>query len=170
MIEPFTEGSLTFLFLVSPRDDSQNRGEMTGSKITYHQQVSYCGKPRCRRCREGVGHGPYWYAYQTVNGRTVRSYVGKQAPPEIVAAAQAQASGLASPEFANPLLRLSVLGQFRLEQRAVDAPISPSNNPTSSGTQRARTRTPPNMDGPFEPGKPITPHQRANHPPRRCTR
>ncbi len=133
-------------------------------KITYHQQVSYCGKPRCRRCREGVGHGPYWYAYQTVNGRTVRSYVGKQAPPEIVAAAQAQASGLASPEFANTLLRLSVLGQFRLEQRAVDAPISPSNNPTSAGTQRAGTRAAPTMDGAFEPGKRISTDQPANHP------
>src|SRR6266702_6910335 len=48
---------------------------MNGGKITYHQQVSYCGKPRCRRCREGIGHGPYWYAYQTVNGRTIRTYV-----------------------------------------------------------------------------------------------
>ena len=53
------------------------------SKITYHQQVSYCGKPRCRRCREGIGHGPYWYAYQTVNGRTVRTYVGKEPPAEM---------------------------------------------------------------------------------------
>lgn len=103
-------------------------------KITYHQQVSYCGKPRCRRCREGVGHGPYWYAYQTVNGRTVRSYVGKQAPPEIVAAAQAQASGLASPEFAHTLLRLSVLGQFRLEQRGDLAPgEGTTNNPPANG-------------------------------------
>src|SRR5216683_7224971 len=83
MIEPLTEGSLTFLFLVSPRDDSQNRGEMTGSKITYHQQVSYCGKPHCRRCRDGIGHGPYWYAYQTVHGRTVRTYIGKSLPPGV---------------------------------------------------------------------------------------
>src|SRR5690348_11634749 len=50
------------------------------SKITYHQQVSYCGKLRCRRCREGIGHGPYWYAYQTVNGRTIRTYIGKNLP------------------------------------------------------------------------------------------
>ncbi|HLZ23938.1 MAG TPA: DUF6788 family protein, partial [Ktedonobacterales bacterium] len=89
------------------------------SKITYHQQVSYCGKPRCRRCREGTGHGPYWYAYQTINGRTVRTYVGKELPPEL----QAQATGVAeesgearASEAASAVVRLYVLGQFSLER------------------------------------------------------
>ncbi len=89
------------------------------SKITYHQQVSYCGKPRCRRCREGTGHGPYWYAYQTVNGRTVRTYVGKELP----IALQAQATGVTeessevlSPETESAVVRLYVLGQFTLER------------------------------------------------------
>ncbi|MBV9022005.1 MAG: tetratricopeptide repeat protein [Ktedonobacteraceae bacterium] len=49
-------------------------------KVTYHQQVSYCGKPSCRKCRQGVGHGPYWYAYHTVNGQTTRTYIGKRLP------------------------------------------------------------------------------------------
>ncbi len=53
------------------------------SKITYHQQMSYCGKARCRKCRDGAGHGPYWYAYQMVNGRMKRTYVGKDLPPEV---------------------------------------------------------------------------------------
>ncbi|GAC1423053.1 MAG: hypothetical protein NVS4B1_14010 [Ktedonobacteraceae bacterium] len=52
------------------------------SKITYHQQMSYCGKARCGKCRTGIGHGPYWYAYQTVNGRVKRTYIGKELPPE----------------------------------------------------------------------------------------
>src|SRR5579875_2309300 len=60
-------------------------------KVTYHQQVSYCGKPRCRRCSEGIGHGPYWYAYKVVNGRTVRTYIGKELPPEIKAALERRA-------------------------------------------------------------------------------
>lgn len=51
-------------------------------KTTYHQQMSYCGKARCRKCRNGDGHGPYWYAYQTVNGRVKRTYIGKELPPE----------------------------------------------------------------------------------------
>ena len=50
------------------------------SKITYHQQMSYCGKARCGKCRTGIGHGPYWYAYQTVNGRIKRTYIGKELP------------------------------------------------------------------------------------------
>ena len=52
-------------------------------KVTYHQQVSYCGKPRCRKCREGTGHGPYWYRYQTIDGRTTRTYIGKHLPPDV---------------------------------------------------------------------------------------
>ncbi len=89
------------------------------SKITYHQQVSYCGKPRCRRCREGTGHGPYWYSYQTVNGRTVRTYVGKELPAQ----ARVQATGVAeessearASEAAGAVVRLYVLGQFTLER------------------------------------------------------
>jgi tetratricopeptide (TPR) repeat protein len=55
-------------------------------KITYRQQVSFCGKPRCRKCRDGIGHGPYWFAYSlTTEGRTVRTYIGKQLPPGIAA-------------------------------------------------------------------------------------
>ena len=53
-------------------------------KVTYRQQVSFCGKQRCRKCREGIGHGPYWFAYRiTPEGRTVRTYIGKHLPPDI---------------------------------------------------------------------------------------
>src|SRR5579883_31227 len=90
-------------------------------KITYHQQVSYCGKPRCRKCREGVGHGPYWYAYQTVNGQTTRTYVGKTLPPEVQAElAAGNASAIEAIDLADlstALIRVSTLGQFRLERR-----------------------------------------------------
>jgi DNA-binding SARP family transcriptional activator len=107
-------------------------------KITYHQQVTYCGKPRCRRCREGIGHGPYWYAYQTINGQTTRSYIGKDLPSTVQAGLDtasvasgesfmavnfsAFASHATHPSSAveaeNVVLRISTLGQFRLEQRA----------------------------------------------------
>ena len=140
MIGPLTEGSLTFLFLVSPRDDSQNRGEMTGSKITYHQQVSYCGKPHCRRCREGIGHGPYWYAYQTVNGRTIRTYIGKHPPSEMqgaLAAAEEARDSASAPDFAGAAVRLYVLGQFRLEYRNEQQQWQPVTD-TSLQHQRVR--------------------------------
>src|SRR5438477_11307232 len=92
--------------------------EMNG-KITYHQQVSYCGKPRCRRCREGTGHGPYWYAYQTINGRTVRTYVGKNPPAEALQGAAGVEERVTSvaDSAADAVVRLYMLGQFTLERR-----------------------------------------------------
>ncbi|GCE31098.1 hypothetical protein KDA_65820 [Dictyobacter alpinus] len=88
-------------------------------KITYHQQVSYCGKPRCKRCREGIGHGPYWYAYQTIDGRTTRTYIGKHLPADKEAAMQGNQSAAAAQaaEKDQSVIRIYTLGQFRLERR-----------------------------------------------------
>jgi predicted ATPase/DNA-binding SARP family transcriptional activator len=90
---------------------------MNGNNITYRQQKSFCSKPGCRKCREGIGHGPYWYAYQVVNGRTVRTYIGKALPPGVQATAATPA--LPTPELHTGLLafRLITLGQVRLEKR-----------------------------------------------------
>jgi DNA-binding SARP family transcriptional activator/Flp pilus assembly protein TadD len=96
-------------------------------KVTYHQQVSYCGKPRCRKCREGKGHGPYWYAYQTVNGHTTRTYIGKNLPPEAQASQDVislNSVGIAATklpplviDFSTVAVRIFALGQFRIERR-----------------------------------------------------
>jgi DNA-binding SARP family transcriptional activator len=58
------------------------------SKITYRQQYTRCGKQRCRKCREGVGHGPYWYAYWREKGRTISKYIGTNLPTEVQVGAQ----------------------------------------------------------------------------------
>ncbi len=89
------------------------------SKVTYHQQVSYCGKPRCRKCREGTGHGPYWYAYKTVDGRTTRTYVGKYLPPEVEAemVGNLEPPSVDESDREQSVIRIYVLGQFRLERR-----------------------------------------------------
>src|SRR5947209_17385162 len=50
------------------------------SKVTYRQQYTRCGKERCRKCKEGAGHGPYWYAYWSEKGRTVSKYIGIRPP------------------------------------------------------------------------------------------
>src|SRR6266571_5130317 len=108
--------------------------------VTYHQQVSYCGKPRCRKCRDGTGHGPYWYAYRTEQGRTIRTYIGKQLPPDVQATQVTQAIQTTpiaptpttreqlSPELDSVVIRLLVLGQFRLERRSEETwqPIADS--------------------------------------------
>jgi len=53
------------------------------SKVTYRQQYTRCGKERCRKCKEGAGHGPYWYAYWSEHGRTLSKYVGIHLPSNI---------------------------------------------------------------------------------------
>jgi DNA-binding SARP family transcriptional activator/predicted negative regulator of RcsB-dependent stress response len=120
-------------------------------KITYRPQHTRCGKQRCRKCKEGAGHGPYWYAYWSENGRTISKYIGINPPAEIVAKegmqenASLQLSGIKpavvlaknediaaveekqriavpSREIASPqpLLRIYLLGQFRIERKEGD--------------------------------------------------
>ncbi len=96
---------------------------MTQNKITYRQQYTRCGKQRCRKCRDGEGHGPYWYAYWSEKGRTLSKYIGVTLPAEVVAAREAvgeMAQEVAQPVSAvdsGPVLRVYLLGQFRVERR-----------------------------------------------------
>ena len=50
-----------------------------GRTITLQVQYRTCGKPHCRKCREGKGHGPYRYAYwkDAATGRLTSKYVGR---------------------------------------------------------------------------------------------
>ena len=76
--------------------------------ITYEQHVTYCGKPTCTRCSDGIGHGPYWYAYQTMNGRTRRTYIGKNLPVGV--------KGKEKPGEVKAVVKVITLGRFRLER------------------------------------------------------
>ncbi len=93
------------------------------SKITYRQQFTRCGKQRCRRCKDGEGHGPYWYAYWSEKGRTVSKYIGVSLPQEIVAEREAKGERAQEKEQAatlnetGPSLRVYLLGQFRVERK-----------------------------------------------------
>jgi DNA-binding SARP family transcriptional activator len=109
-------------------NSNSSSGLNSNSKITYHQQVSYCGKPRCRKCREGKGHGPYWYAYQTINGHTTRTYIGKNLPPGVQVMQESVPVNRAErvppstlpnlvADMSSARIRLFVLGQMRLERR-----------------------------------------------------
>ena len=48
--------------------------------ITYQLQFRKCGKTSCSTCRNGQGHGPYWYAYWRDGSRLRSGYVGKVNP------------------------------------------------------------------------------------------
>ncbi|MEO6890548.1 MAG: DUF6788 family protein, partial [Ktedonobacteraceae bacterium] len=98
------------------------------NKVTYRQQYTRCGKQRCRKCREGAGHGPYWYAYWSENGRTISKYIGMQRPTGAEVASPAETQSQTShqhsmadqallPGIPQPVLRIYLLGQFRVERR-----------------------------------------------------
>lgn len=110
------------------------------NKVTYRQQFTRCGKQRCRKCKEGAGHGPYWYAYWSENGRTISKYIGihppagVELPPVESFPSQGQppnGNGVTPPEaiqttpvmkaaegsHASPVLRIYLLGQLRIERR-----------------------------------------------------
>jgi len=48
--------------------------------ITYQLQFRKCGRASCSTCRDGQGHGPYWYAYWREGSRLRSGYIGKVSP------------------------------------------------------------------------------------------
>ena len=90
------------------------------NKVTYRQQFTRCGKERCRKCRDGLGHGPYWYAYWSENGRTVSKYIGIHPPQDVELEIQhpekTDAPRNVPQQTGTQTLRIYVLGQFRIDR------------------------------------------------------
>ncbi len=88
--------------------------------MTYRQQYTRCGKERCRKCRDGLGHGPYWYAYWSENGRTISKYIGIHPPQsvelELQKPEQADEPHAVPQQMGTQTLRIYVLGQFRIDR------------------------------------------------------
>lgn len=55
--------------------------------ITYQFQYRKCGKSSCSTCRDGQGHGPYWYAYWREGSRLRSGYIGKVPPSPVTPSA-----------------------------------------------------------------------------------
>ncbi len=51
--------------------------DLQDEHLTYQTQYRKCGKASCGTCRDGQGHGPYWYAYWREGGRLRSRYIGK---------------------------------------------------------------------------------------------
>ncbi len=51
--------------------------------ITYQLQYRKCGKSTCSTCKNGFGHGPYWYAYWREGTKLRSGYIGKTQPEGI---------------------------------------------------------------------------------------
>lgn len=76
--------------------------------ITYQLQFRKCGKASCSTCRNGQGHGPYWYAYWRDGSRLRSGYVGKLHPTASPVAtephAEATTTNLPVESLAEPIL------------------------------------------------------------------
>lgn len=60
-------------------------------RVTYQLQYRKCGKASCSTCRDGQGHGPYWYIYWREGTRLRSGYIGKVRPEHAGAALQPDA-------------------------------------------------------------------------------
>jgi hypothetical protein len=52
--------------------------EKTHDNKTYRLVLIRCGKENCKCANNGYGHGPYWYAFWSADGRTKCLYIGKK--------------------------------------------------------------------------------------------
>jgi hypothetical protein len=79
------EGELTRRELAErePIDGRQVVEERPASAGTLRLEMVKCGKERCRKCKEGPAHGPYWYLYFRRNGKLTSRYIGKKIPDEL---------------------------------------------------------------------------------------
>ena len=53
--------------------------EVRTARGCYRLELVKCGK--CRQCEREPAHGPYWYWYGRVGGRSISRYIGKKLPP-----------------------------------------------------------------------------------------
>src|SRR2546422_5377648 len=97
-------------------DGESPDNELPGSRhLTYQQQMKYCNRATCTRCRSGTpSHGPYWYASWREGGRVRSRYLGKQTPPGYMAMPESQRTPAAAPigPRKQPPLRIQTLGRL----------------------------------------------------------
>ncbi len=74
------EATKLLALLEERQDPEYNRQEPQEPSIHYQQEYTKCGKPSCKKCNGGQGHGPYWYAYWSEGGKTRSKYIGKYLP------------------------------------------------------------------------------------------
>lgn len=73
-----------FVVGVVTRDGGRELDDkVLGAAVTYQRELVKCGKPNCRSCSKGPGHGPYIYAYWSDLGRTRALYIGKVYRPAL---------------------------------------------------------------------------------------
>jgi hypothetical protein len=70
----------------SERHRASKRRETIEEKVrdnkTYRLVSIRCGKEKCKCANGSAGHGPYWYAFWSENGKTRAKYIGKKLKKE----------------------------------------------------------------------------------------
>ena len=52
-----------------------------GHAASFIKKYVSCGKERCKKCKTGPGHGPYWYrVWRDETGRVRTKYEGRAEP------------------------------------------------------------------------------------------
>jgi predicted ATPase/DNA-binding SARP family transcriptional activator len=111
-------------------------------KVTYRQQYTRCGKERCRKCKEGNGHGPYWYAYWSENGRTVSKYIGIHLPSSVsVELTQRALSGTEMKTRDAPPDTVAIVAETAVSPSKQSAAQFPQNVPFQLESQGLRIYT-----------------------------
>jgi hypothetical protein len=62
--------------------EASNKRDVIKEKVrdnkTYRQIFTRCGKKNCKCTNDITGHGPYWYAFWSEQGKTKCKYIGKR--------------------------------------------------------------------------------------------
>jgi hypothetical protein len=86
--------------LLAEREDEKRRFEQqskrrTSKGVRIRLERVRCGQKRCRKCSgEGLGHGPYWYAYFPRSRQDEEPLPPGQDAARVVQAAAARRGGL----------------------------------------------------------------------------
>ncbi len=118
------------------------------NKVTYRQQFTRCGKQRCRKCKEGTGHGPYWYAYWSENGRTISKYIGIHPPAGIELTPITSIPGHAQPSTVEPDAAIATSAKHTMSGASKTTPEAIYTTPTQKATEMLPSRTEGNHHNP----------------------
>jgi len=87
------------------------KDELRVGDVLYRQESRRCSKPACSRCRQGHGHGPYWYAFwHDGNNRPRRTYCGTTPPTERFLQVEGDTA------VWQPALHIQLLGRFAVQR------------------------------------------------------
>lgn len=86
-------------------------GELRVGDVLYRQESRRCSKSSCSRCRQGHGHGPYWYAFwHDSDHRPRRTYCGRIPPTQRFLQIEGDVG------VWRPALHIRLLGEFAVQR------------------------------------------------------